>query len=56
LLEYLVKWNEVHQFFLKTPLKPVGGVVRVPDSPGIGMDLDDSKIEERRVLNWRGGS
>jgi L-alanine-DL-glutamate epimerase-like enolase superfamily enzyme len=52
LLEYLVKWNEVHQFFLKTPLKPVGGVVRVPDSPGIGMDLDEAKIEAQRVVSW----
>ena len=51
-LEYLIKWNEVHQFFLKTPLKPVGGVVRVPETPGIGMDLDESKIESQRVVHW----
>jgi L-alanine-DL-glutamate epimerase-like enolase superfamily enzyme len=52
LLEYLIKWNEVHQFFLKSPLKPDNGVVRLPDTPGIGMDLDDSKIDERRTLAW----
>jgi L-alanine-DL-glutamate epimerase-like enolase superfamily enzyme len=52
LLEYLVKWNEVHQFFLKTPLKPVGGVVRVPETPGLGMDLDASRIETQRVVSW----
>jgi hypothetical protein len=27
-------------------------VVRLPDTPGIGMDLDDSKIDERRTLAW----
>jgi L-alanine-DL-glutamate epimerase-like enolase superfamily enzyme len=51
-LEYLVKWNEVHQFFLKTPLKPVGGVVRIPDTPGLGMDLDESRIESQRLVRW----
>jgi L-alanine-DL-glutamate epimerase-like enolase superfamily enzyme len=55
LLEYLVKWNEVHQFFLKTPLKPDKGVVHLRDTPGIGMDLDEAKIEERRVLSWAAG-
>jgi L-alanine-DL-glutamate epimerase-like enolase superfamily enzyme len=52
LLEYLIKWNEIHQYFLKTPLKPVGGVVRLPDAPGIGMDLDEAKIEQQRVLTF----
>jgi L-alanine-DL-glutamate epimerase-like enolase superfamily enzyme len=52
LLEYLIKWNEIHQFFLKTPLKPSGGVVRVPDAPGLGMDLDPDKIEQEQWLSW----
>jgi L-rhamnonate dehydratase len=52
LLEYLIKWNEIHQFFLKTPLKPSGGVVRLPDSAGLGMDLEESKIEQQRVLTF----
>jgi L-rhamnonate dehydratase len=52
LLEYLVKWNEIHQFFLKAPLKPHGGVVKLPDTPGIGMDLDEAKIEAQKVMSW----
>jgi L-alanine-DL-glutamate epimerase-like enolase superfamily enzyme len=52
LLEYLVKWNEINQFFLRTPLKPVGGVIQVPETPGLGMDLDDSRVESRRELRW----
>jgi L-alanine-DL-glutamate epimerase-like enolase superfamily enzyme len=52
LLEYLVKWNEIHQHFLKTPLKPEGGVVKLPETPGLGMDLDEARAEERRVLRW----
>jgi L-alanine-DL-glutamate epimerase-like enolase superfamily enzyme len=50
LLEYLIKWNEIHQFFLKEPLKPVGGVITLPATPGIGMDLDESKFESRQEL------
>jgi L-rhamnonate dehydratase len=53
LLEYLIKWNEIHQFFLKNPLKPQGGVVRLPDTPGLGMDLDPNKIEQERELSFR---
>ncbi len=52
LLEYLVKWNEIHQFFLKSPLKPVNGVVRLPEAPGMGMDLDEAKIEAQELLHW----
>jgi L-alanine-DL-glutamate epimerase-like enolase superfamily enzyme len=52
LLEYLIKWNEIHQFFLKTPLKPVNGVVTLPETPGLGMDLDAAKIEEDKILRF----
>ncbi|MCY4090068.1 MAG: hypothetical protein OXF62_04555 [Caldilineaceae bacterium] len=52
LLEYLIKWNEVHQFFLKKPVKPVNGMVSVPDGPGIGMALDEAKIEGRAEVKF----
>lgn len=52
MLEYLVKWNDVHQFFFKEPLRPVGGTITVPDRPGIGMELDEAKIEDERELRW----
>jgi L-rhamnonate dehydratase len=52
ILEYLVKWNEIHQFFLKTPLEPHNGSVTLPDTPGLGMDLDPDKIETQRVVHW----
>jgi L-alanine-DL-glutamate epimerase-like enolase superfamily enzyme len=53
MLEYLVKWNEIHQFFLRTPVKPIGGVVQLPETPGLGMDLDPDRIETSRVVSWR---
>ena len=52
LLEYLVKWNQIHQFFLKNPIVPVNGQVTLPTGPGIGMELDEQKIESRREITF----
>jgi L-rhamnonate dehydratase len=52
ILEYLIKWNEIHQFFFRTPLKPVNGMISVPTGPGMGIELDEGKIETERELRW----
>jgi L-rhamnonate dehydratase len=52
LLEFLSKWNTIHQFFLKNPIVPVNGQVTLPDGPGIGMELDESKILEKREISF----
>lgn len=52
LLEYLIKWNEIHQHFLKHPLKPINGSVELPNLPGLGMDLDEDKIEKREEVKF----
>lgn len=51
-LEFLIKWNAIHQFFLKDPIVPVNGEVTLPAGPGIGMELDESKILERREISF----
>jgi L-rhamnonate dehydratase len=51
LVEYLIKWNAVHQFFFKEPVKPVNGLIRLTDKPGMGVEIDESKIQVRRELN-----
>lgn len=43
--EYLVKWNEVTQYFLANPLRPIAGNLRAPEAPGLNMDLDPAKID-----------
>jgi L-rhamnonate dehydratase len=52
LQEYLIKWNVIHQWFLHHPVTPVGGVITLDDRPGLGMELDEKKIEEMRPLSW----
>lgn len=52
LLEYLIKWNEIHQWFLKHPVHPVNGVVTPPSQPGLGMELDDAKIDSEQELRF----
>ena len=47
LLEYLIKWNGIHQFFLKDPIVPKDGVVALPTSPGIGIEIDEGKVDRR---------
>ncbi|HEY1722040.1 MAG TPA: enolase C-terminal domain-like protein [Magnetospirillaceae bacterium] len=48
--EYLVKWNDVNMFFLKNPPWPVKGSIHIPTGPGVGMELDKSKIESEEEL------
>ena len=51
--EYLVKWNTVHQFFLKDRIAPVNGMIKVPDGPGLGLVLDEDRVDRERELSWR---
>ena len=51
-IEYLVQWNEITQFFLAHPVKPVDGQITVSDRPGLGLEIDDSKVTERRRIEW----
>ena len=53
-LEYLIKWNQIHQHFWKDPVVPVNGIVTVPDRPGLGTELDESKFEASRYLDFGG--
>lgn len=50
--EYLIKWNEVHQFFLASPIRPENGMIKAPETPGMGMELDPAKIEQEETAKW----
>ena len=51
-IEFLIQWNGVHQFFLKNPVEPVDGQITVSDLPGLGLEIDESKVENRQILEW----
>jgi L-alanine-DL-glutamate epimerase-like enolase superfamily enzyme len=51
-IEYLLKWNQINQYFFREQLEPVNGMVVPPDRPGLGVELDETKIERRRELRW----
>ncbi len=49
--EYLLNINEAAQFFLSHPTRPEGGLVAPPEIPGIGCDIDMSKVETEELLS-----
>jgi L-alanine-DL-glutamate epimerase-like enolase superfamily enzyme len=52
LLEFLVKWNVVGQYFYKTPNVPVNGIMTLPVEPGLGVELDPAKTARQKVLTF----
>jgi L-rhamnonate dehydratase len=48
--EYLVKWNEVHQFWFEQPIVPQNGFIQLPDFPGMCPALDEAKVEASEEL------
>lgn len=56
IVEYLVKWNTLLQFFWAEPVVPVNGRITVSDAPGFGMNIDAGKIETDQELSWEGGT
>ena len=52
MMEDLIPFRQMSQHFLAHPLAPVDGYCTPPEIPGIGLDIDESKIESERVLSW----
>ena len=51
MVEYLVRYQEHKQFFHAPILRPVNGVVGLPELPGLGLVLDETKIDARQDLS-----
>ena len=49
-VEFLVIFQQHKQRFMQGYLQPVRGSIRPPETPGLGIELDEAKIEERREL------
>jgi L-rhamnonate dehydratase len=46
--EYLVRYQPVAQHFHVHTLAPQGGAIVMPDLPGLGIEIDQSKVSSRR--------
>jgi len=51
-VEYLVNNNRQFQFFYADRFEPSDGDLTVPDRPGLGVSIDDSKVESRATLSF----
>lgn len=49
--EYLRRHSVLYQHFLANPIRPVDGLIAAPTLPGLGVELDESKILARRTVN-----
>ena len=45
LVEFLIQRNAHYQHFFEEPVWPEEGTISVPDRPGLGISIDDSKVE-----------
>jgi L-rhamnonate dehydratase len=50
MVEYLVRYQEQKQFFHAPIYRPVDGSIRLPSLPGLGLVLDETKIDARVEL------
>jgi L-rhamnonate dehydratase len=52
MIEYLVRIQERNQFFHRTIYRPADGALELPTDPGLGIELDPAKTEDRRELSF----
>jgi len=51
-VEYLVRAQETKQYFQRVIYRPENGNVTLPTLPGLGIVLDEGKIESREVVRY----
>jgi L-alanine-DL-glutamate epimerase-like enolase superfamily enzyme len=50
MVEYLIRHQEAKQFFHRPIYRPAEGALRLPELPGLGLMLDETRIVDRRTL------
>ena len=52
MLEYHLILGEIYQHFLLHPYKPVGGYFYPPGLAGVGLEVDENKVESEQLLTF----
>ncbi|NOX56564.1 MAG: mandelate racemase, partial [Planctomycetes bacterium] len=52
LVEYLINKMEHYYHFEKNPPRPKDGRLPLPERPGFGIEWDESKIDDKRQMQW----
>ena len=52
MVEYLINHQANKQFFHKIQFAPEDGSVKLPQAPGLGIELDEAKIEQRVPIRF----
>jgi len=52
LVEFLIHKMESYYYFDKHPPIPVDGKLALDERPGFGMEIDDAKVESRKLRSW----
>jgi L-alanine-DL-glutamate epimerase-like enolase superfamily enzyme len=52
MVEFLIRYQEIKQFFHKPIYRPEEGSVKLPELPGLGLVFDEEKIEAREVIKF----
>jgi L-alanine-DL-glutamate epimerase-like enolase superfamily enzyme len=50
MVEYLIRHQEAKQFFHHPIYRPADGALQLPELPGLGLAIDETKITSRRTL------
>src|SRR5204863_9169075 len=52
MVEYLINKMESYYHFEKRQYNVENGSLALPDAPGFGIEIDDGKVENRRLITW----
>lgn len=52
MVEFLIRHQGMKQYFQRQIYWPEKGAIKLPDLPGLGIVLDEGKIEERAVVSF----
>ena len=52
MLEYHYILGQIYQFFLTKPISPVNGKFYPPEEPGLGITIDQNKVDASREVTF----